>query len=81
VREYDNYVAEATLKVQEGAFFDLWVFNWNGELVRATISKVTNTVTVLTDHRLTALEEIHNFIQQIIERLTGAEENDFESGD
>ncbi len=80
MREYDGYVAEATLEVREGTFFDLWVFNWNGELVRATVGKATKTVTVLTDHRSMTLEEIHNFIQQTTEGLTDAEANNFEGG-
>ncbi len=81
MREYDDYVAVATLEVRDGSFFDLWVFNWNGELVRATVEKVAKTVTVLTDHRPAAFEEIYNFIQQTIEGLTDAEEDDFEGGD
>jgi len=81
MREYDDYVAAATLEVQAGSFFDLWRFNWNGELVRVTVEKVTKAVTVLTDHHSAALEEIHNFIQQTIEGLTNAEENDFEGRD
>jgi hypothetical protein len=82
--EYNDYVAEATLEIKEGAFYDQWRFMWGGEIVRATVGRDVPKITVLSDHPDQAYGEIHQFIKETMTRIDNEQieyefEDDFES--
>jgi hypothetical protein len=83
MREYLEHVAEATLEITKGAFYDQWSFLWEGELVRATVGNTHYQITILTDHLDSSLIEIKGFIQNLVGKInyeqSGAD--DYESWD
>jgi len=84
MREYNGMIAETTLEIQEGSFFNSWRFLWDGELVRATVGIDIPKITILTDHKSEDLEGISEFILQTAERIKNDDyedaEDDLESG-
>lgn len=76
MHEYLDLVADATLEIHEGSFFNQWVFLWAGELVRATVGRDNRQITILTDHLDSTIEEIGLFIERTEKSLRDKESND-----
>ena len=82
VNDYREYVAEGSLRVEAGIFFDNWNFIWDADFVRATVGKDSPLITILTDHAPKILEEIIQFINEHKKGIINEEdEKNFEGGD
>lgn len=76
MHEHLELVADATLEIHEGSFFDQWVFLWAGDLVRATVGRDSYQITILTDHLDSTMEEIRLFITRTSRNLRNKEDSD-----